>query len=113
MAAPYSPSRDAGSMVAISGQVGRRDGRLVEGGFLPELDQTLTNLAAVLEGAGLTPANVVKVNVYLTNIDDWERLNSPYSKFFGDRLPARTALAVAALPGGACVEIEAWASRQV
>lgn len=113
MARPYSPSRDAGRMVAVSGQVGRRDGVLVAGGFLPELEQTLANLASVLQAAGLALTNVVKVNVYLTNIEDWGRLNTPYTEFFGDPLPARTALAVAALPGGACVEIEAWACRDV
>ncbi len=109
--APYSPFRDAGQLVAVSGQIGRRDGVLVEGGFPAELNQALANLRAVLESAGLSVANVVKVNVYMTDIADWERLNGPYLAFFGAPLPARTALAVAALPGGACVEIEAWALR--
>ena len=111
-AGPFSAWRDArNGLIAISGQIGLRDGQLVRGGFEPELIQTLANLKAVLEDAGLTPANVVKVNVFLAEIADWPALNRPYAEFFGEELPARTALAVAALPFGARVELEAWAAR--
>ncbi len=106
---PYSPVRRIGALVALSGQIGLHDGTLVPGGFLAELQQALANVGALLESAGLRRADVIKTNVYLVDIADWERLNQPYVEFFEDPLPARTALAVAALPGGARVEIEAWA----
>jgi 2-iminobutanoate/2-iminopropanoate deaminase len=106
---PYSPARRAGGLVAISGQVGETDGKLVSGGFDAELRQLLANLDALLNKLGLQRGDVVKTNVYLADIGDWARLNAPYVEFFGDPLPARTALAVAALPLGARVEIEAWA----
>jgi 2-iminobutanoate/2-iminopropanoate deaminase len=109
MMPPFSPARRIGEVVAISGQTGLRDGALVGGGFLPELQQTLANLGRLLEEARLSRRDVIKVNVYLTDIADWQRLNQPYADFFGEPYPARTALAVAALPGGAKVEIEAWA----
>lgn len=106
---PYSPVRRAGQLFAISGQTGLRDGALVPGGFEAELEQVLANLDALLKNSGLRRSDVVKTNVYLADIADWARLNQPYVDFFGDPLPARTTLAVAALPGGARVEIEAWA----
>jgi len=108
---PFSPLRETGNLVAFSGQVGERDGQLVAGGFVPELNQALANLGRLIKGAGLSPTDVIKTNVYLANIADWAQLNEPYMRFFGDPLPARTALAVAALPLGARVEIEAWAVR--
>jgi len=111
MMPPYSPVRRIGDLVALSGQTGVRDGTLVGGGFLAELHQTLENIGRLLDGAGLLRSDVIKVNVYLTDIADWERLNQPYADFFGEPFPARTALAVAALPGGAHMEIEAWAIR--
>jgi 2-iminobutanoate/2-iminopropanoate deaminase len=101
MMPPFSPVRRIGDLVALSGQTGVRDGALVGGGFLAELQQTLENLGRLLDGAGLSRRDVIKVNVYLTDIADWARLNEPYAEFFGEPYPARTALAVAALPGGA------------
>jgi 2-iminobutanoate/2-iminopropanoate deaminase len=106
---PFSPFRQIGSLVALSGQVGTGDGGLMAGGFDAELRQALLNLGKLLDEAGLSRSQVIKTNVYLVDIADWERLNQPYVEFFGEQLPARTALAVAALPRGARVEIEAWA----
>ena len=106
---PYSPARRVGALVALSGQIGTREGSLVPGGFLAELQQALANLGSLLETCGLRRADVIKTNVYLADIADWARLNEPYVAFFGEPLPARTALAVAALPLDAKVEIEAWA----
>jgi 2-iminobutanoate/2-iminopropanoate deaminase len=108
---PFSPARQIGELVALSGQVGIADGKVVAGGFLAELEQALLNLDAVLLEAGLTRRDVIKTNVYLTQISDWALLNEPYAKFFSEPYPARTALAVTALPLGAHVEIEAWAVR--
>ena len=108
--APYSPWRRIGQMIATSGQIGLgEDGKVVEGGFEPELEQTLRNLSKVLANAGVTREQVIKVNVYLADLADWPALNGPYAQFFGSSLPARTAFAASALPFGARVEIEAWA----
>lgn len=108
---PYSPVRQAGPLFAISGQTGVLQGSLVPGGFEAELEQTLANLDRLLQTSGLRRSDVVKTNVYLADIADWERLNQPYVEFFGEPLPARTTVAVAGLPGGARIEIEAWALR--
>jgi 2-iminobutanoate/2-iminopropanoate deaminase len=107
---PYSAWRRIGQMIATSGQIGLgEDGKVVEGGFGPELEQTLRNLSNVLADAGVTKEQVIKVNVYLADLADWPALNGPYGEFFGSSLPARTAFAISALPLGARVEIEAWA----
>jgi 2-iminobutanoate/2-iminopropanoate deaminase len=107
---PYSPWRRIGQTVATSGQIGLvGDGKMVEGGFGPQLEQTLRNLSNVLTEAGVTREQVIKVNVYLADLADWPALNGPYAEFFGTSLPARTAFATSALPLGAKVEIEAWA----
>lgn len=109
--APYSPVRRAGDFIVLSGQIGVRDGTLVPGGFLAELDQVLANIDALLQSEGLSRDDVVKATVFLADIEDWPALNDPYTAFFGDLLPARTAFQAAALPLGARVEIEAWAYR--
>src|SRR6185437_2789475 len=107
---PFSPWRRIGQTIAISGQIGLgEDGKVVDGGFGPELEQTLGNLGNVLADAGVAKEQVVKVNVYLADLADWPALNGPYAAFFGSSLPARTAFATSALPLGARVEIEAWA----
>ena len=107
---PFSPWRRIGQTIATSGQIGLgEDGKLVQGGFGPELEQTLRNLGSVLTDAGVTREQVIKVNVYLADLADWSALNGPYAEFFGSSLPARTAFATSALPFGARVEIEAWA----
>jgi 2-iminobutanoate/2-iminopropanoate deaminase len=109
--APYSPFREFGGMVAFAGQVGLRDGKLVPGGFLPELQQCLQNLSAVLEKAGLKKSDVVKTTVFLADISDWPALNGPWIDFFPEPRPARTAIAVRGIPFGGRVEVEAWAVR--
>lgn len=106
---PYSSFVRAGSWVFTSGQVGIVDGKLVEGGFDAQLAQVLTNLRGVLADAGVTPDQVAKCTVFLTDMADFAALNERYSAFFGAHRPARSAVAVAALPLGAVVEIEAVA----
>ena len=107
---PYSPWCRIGQTIATSGQIGLGgDGKMVEGGFGPELDQALRNLGNVLADAGVTREQVIKVNVYLADLADWPALNGPYADFFGSSRPARTAYAISALPLAARVEIETWA----
>lgn len=106
---PYTPVVRAGDWLVVSGQIGIRDGTLVNGGMQDELRQALDNLARLLEGAGGSLGQVVKTTVYMRHIDDYATMNKIYTDFFGDHRPARAAVAVAGLPMGALVEVEAWA----
>jgi 2-iminobutanoate/2-iminopropanoate deaminase len=106
---PYTPSVRAGDFVITSGQVGIADGRLVDGGLAAELRQAIANLATVLSSQGASLADVVKTTVFLVDMADYAEMNEVYVAELGDHRPARSAVAVTALPIGARVEIEAWA----
>jgi 2-iminobutanoate/2-iminopropanoate deaminase len=106
---PYTPIVRAGEWLVVSGQLGLRDGELVNGGIAEQLGQALENLAGLLEGEGSSLADVVKTTVFLRHMDDYDRMNATYVAAFGDHRPARSAVAVAGLPRGALVEVEAWA----
>jgi len=108
---PYTPIVEAGPWLICSGQVGIVDGALVEGGLEPELRQALANMAGLLESQGASLADVAKTTVFLTDMDDYSEMNRIYVEVFGDHRPARSAVAVAALPIGARIEVEAWAYR--
>ncbi|MGW8484972.1 RidA family protein [Streptomyces sp. NPDC055886] len=108
----YRPTVDAGDLVAIAGQIGLSDGRLVDGGAAEQTDQALANLLTVLDAAGLAVTDVVKVNIYLTTMDDFSTFNERYNNVFRTEPPARTCVAVHELPFGALVELEAWARRR-
>jgi 2-iminobutanoate/2-iminopropanoate deaminase len=107
---PYSPIARGGDLLFTAGQVGIADGALVEGGFEPELRRAFVNLRSVLSSAEASLADVVKTTVFLVDMDDYATMNEIYMEEFGDHRPARSAVAVAALPIGARVEIEAVAS---
>lgn len=109
---PYTPVVTAGDLVIVSGQIGLRDGTLVEG-FAAQVRQAITNLSELLQSEGLALADVVKTTVFLADIGDYAEMNECYVEAFGDARPARSAVAVAALPLGARFEIEAWAHRPV
>jgi 2-iminobutanoate/2-iminopropanoate deaminase len=107
---PYTPIVRAGDWLITSGQVGLDgDGTLVRGGVRAETRQALENVRALLRSEGADLADVVKTTVFLRHIDDWSAMNEAYVEMFGDTRPARSAVAVAALPIGALVEVEAWA----
>ena len=106
---PYTPIVRAGEWLVVSGQVGLSDGKLVAGGVEAELRQALANLAALLEREGASLADVVKTTVFLKHMSDYAVMNEIYVAAFGDHRPARSAVAVADLPIGALVEVEAWA----
>lgn len=106
---PYTPLVRAGDLLIASGQLGLGDAGLVDGGVAAQLRQAMTNLADLLEGAGASLNDVVKTTVFLVDMDDYATMNEVYCEMFGDHRPARSAVAVAALPIGALVEIEAWA----
>jgi 2-iminobutanoate/2-iminopropanoate deaminase len=106
---PYSPTVRAGGWLVCSGQVGLTDSGLAEGGTAAELRQALANLRGLLEAEGATLSDVVKTTVFLVDMGDYAAMNEAYTEAFGDHRPARSAVAVAALPIGARVEVEAWA----
>ena len=110
---PYSQAIILDGMIYCSGQVGLdpASGQLVEGDVQAQAQRALQNLSAVLEAAGSSLANVVKTTVFLTNMGNFAAMNEVYATFFGDEPPARSTVAVAELPKGAQVEIEAIAVR--
>ena len=110
---PYSQAIILDGMIYCSGQVGLdpASGQLVEGDVQAQAQRALQNLSAVLEAAGSSLANVVKTTVFLTNMGNFAAMNEVYATFFGDEPPARSTVAVAELPKGAQVEIEAIAAR--
>jgi len=110
---PYSQAVEAGDDVFLSGQtpIDPATGALVASGLAGQAQQCFDNLAAVLAAAGLTLDDVVKVNVYLTSMDDFAALNEVYAGRFTEPYPARTTVAVAGLPLGARIEIELIARR--
>jgi 2-iminobutanoate/2-iminopropanoate deaminase len=110
---PYSHAIDDGTYVFCSGQtpIDPSTGRLRDGGVADQTDQCFDNLFAVLADGGLGPDDVVKVNVYLTDMDDFPEMNAAYAMRFSAPPPARTTVGVAALPLGARVEIELVARK--
>ena len=109
---PYSAGISAGDTVYISGQLGLNPatGELAEG-VEAQAKQSLANIGALLEAAGLGYGNVVKTTVLLADIDDFATVNQVYASCFAEPYPARSCFAVAALPMGGKVEIEAVAVR--
>jgi 2-iminobutanoate/2-iminopropanoate deaminase len=82
---------------------------LVDGGAPGQLAQALANAERLLGDNGATTKDVVKTTVFVTDPDQFAPVNVAYVAFFGDHRPARSMVAVAALPGGASVEVEVWA----
>ena len=107
-AGPFSQAIEVGGFLYFSGQVGQdpATGKVVEGGIVTETEQIFRNLSAVLKAAGKSFDDVARAGVYLTNMSDFVALNGIYAKYFSPPFPARTTIAVAALPLGACVEID-------
>ena len=105
---PFSQAIEVGGFLYFSGQVGQEPatGKVVEGGIAAETERVFRNLAAILEAAGRSFDDVVRAGVYLTNISDFVAMNGIYAKHFNQPFPARTTIGVAALPLGACVEID-------
>ena len=105
---PYSHAVKAGETVYLSGQtpIDSATGKLAEGGIKAQTEQCFKNLFNVLKAAGLTPDDVQKVNVFLTDMKNFSEMNEVYEKQFMAPYPARTTIGVAALPLGADIEIE-------
>ena len=109
---PYTPAMHAGDFLMISGQIGHVDGTLVDGGLDVEAPRALENLKKLLELEGVSLNQVVKTTVFLTDMDDYVRMNEIYCAVFDEHRPVRSAVAVAALPLGACIEIEAMVYKR-
>ena len=107
---PYSPIVRGGDFLFTAGQIGISDGVLVDGGVEAETRQVFANLRAVLASADASLADVVKATVFLVDIGDYAAVNKIYSEEFDGHRPARSAVAVVALPLGAQVEIEVIAA---
>ncbi len=110
---PYSQAIDIGDLLFCSGQLGLdpATGEFVGPGVEAQAERALTNLRNVLAAAGLTFADVVKTTVFLADVADFAAVNGVYGRFVSDPPPARSTVAVGALPKGGRVEIEAIARR--
>ncbi|MGQ0797880.1 MAG: RidA family protein [Methanobacteriota archaeon] len=111
---PYSQGVRSGDLVFCAGQVGLdpATGGLAPGGIEAQTRRALTNLSSVLEAAGADLAHVTKTTVFLADMGDFKAMNGVYAQFFPEAPPARSTVAVRALPLGALVEIEAIAVRK-
>lgn len=105
---PFSAAIRDGDRVYTSGQVAQdpATGKLIDGSVAAQTDQVLENLKVVLGAAGKSFGDVVKVSVFLTDMARFGEMNAVYAKHFSTPYPARTTVAVAALPFGAAVEID-------
>lgn len=109
---PYSHAVRHGDLLFLSGQApfDLATGKVVDGGIEAQTRQVFTNLNAVLTAAGSSFADVIKMNVYLTDLADFPTVNTIYAEHFTEPYPARTTIAAAGLPLGAAVEIELTAA---
>jgi 2-iminobutanoate/2-iminopropanoate deaminase len=105
---PYSQAVAEGGFLFASGQISLdpATGNLVPGDVVAATERVFDNLEAVLRQSGLTLEDVVKATVFLARMDDFAAMNGVYAKRFGEHRPARSTVAVAALPRGASVEID-------
>jgi 2-iminobutanoate/2-iminopropanoate deaminase len=108
---PYSPAVRAGDWLALAGQVGidPGTGKLADGGVAEQTRQAMANVAAVLGDCGASLGDVAKTTVFLVDMGDFPLMNEVYADAFAGHRPARSTVAVAALPLGARVEVEVWA----
>ena len=111
---PYSQAIQVGNLIYTSGQIpiDPATGQLVEGGVKEQARQSLNNIQAILQEAGLTMASVVKTTVFLADMADFADMNNVYAEFFTEPYPARSAVAVKTLPKNALVEIEVVAEKE-
>jgi 2-iminobutanoate/2-iminopropanoate deaminase len=108
---PYSQAVVAGNFLFTAGQIAidPASGQIVQGDVTAQTERVMRNLAAVLENAGASWADVVKTTVYLQDMADFPRVNEVYGRVMGEARPARSTVQVAGLPRGVLVEIDAVA----
>ncbi len=104
----YSHAIKAGKTIYLAGQVAfDKDGNVVgKGDMKAQTEQLLKNMKDLLEAAGATMADVVKLNMYVTNIDELENIMEPYLKYFQPPLPAATGVEVSRLSGDVLIEVD-------
>jgi 2-iminobutanoate/2-iminopropanoate deaminase len=109
---PYSQATIANGLVFTAGQIAFNPAsmEIVGGGIKEQTERVLANLAAVLEAAGSSLSRVVKTTVFLVDMADFPAMNEVYAQAFGEHKPARSTVAVAALPRGVRVEIDVVAT---
>lgn len=105
---PYSQAVSANGSLFISGQlpINPATGKMIEGNIADKTAQILENASIIAQAAGVTLDNVVKTTIFLTDLGDFAEMNGAYAKQFGETLPARSTVQVAALPLGSNIEIE-------
>lgn len=110
---PYSQAVESGGFLFCSGQIAinPETNQVFTGPIEEQAKQVLENIRAVLTAAGMTFQNVVKTTIYLVKMDDFNAVNEVYARYFSEQPPARSTIAVAALPKGVHVEIEVLAKR--
>lgn len=110
---PYSQATIADDVVYTAGQIALdpATGEVVAGGVTEQTERVFANLAAILQAANTSLASVVKTTVYLIDMNDFKAMNEVYARAFGEHRPARSTVAVAALPRGVSVEIDVIARR--
>jgi 2-iminobutanoate/2-iminopropanoate deaminase len=111
--APYSQGIIAGDLIFVSGQLGidPDQGHVVEGGIVPQTEQVMKNLAAILAEADASLDDVVMTSIYLIDLQDFQAMNEVYSRHLSEPYPARATVQIAALPSGARIEIAVVARR--
>ncbi len=112
---PYSQAVEHGSFVFLSGQIALdpATGKLIDGDVRAQTKQVLRNMHAVLAAAGCDKSRVLKTTIYLVDMNDFATVNEEYAAFFDAHRPARATVAVAGLPRGARVEIDAFCIKEV
>lgn len=110
---PYSQAIESNGLLFISGQIplDPKTGKLVDGGIKEQTVQVLKNMVAILQAAGLDYSHVVKTTVFLSDMADFKEMNEIYANCFKENPPARSTIAVKALPMNALVEIETIATK--
>ena len=105
---PYSQAIRIGQFVFTSGQIplDPKTGNIVEGDISVQARRVLDNMTAVLAAENLTMGHIIKTTIFLTDMNDFAKVNEVYGSYFQDQPPARSTVAVSALPKGANVEIE-------
>jgi 2-iminobutanoate/2-iminopropanoate deaminase len=110
---PYSHAVESSGLIYFSGQtpIDSTTGKLISNDITEQTRQSFSNLFSVLKSTGLSSDNVIKVNVYLTDMSNFQKMNDVYKTQFNEPYPARTTIGVNELPLGALIEIEMIASR--
>lgn len=110
---PYSQAIEANGLIITSGQlpIDPATGEFAPGGIKEQTRQSLTNVKAILEEAGIGLGNVMKTTVFLSDMNDFAAMNEVYAEFFSEPFPARSAIAVKTLPKNALVEVECIAAK--